>query len=73
MGDGRTLEILARGEGVYVQSVKLNGRAYDSTWLPLEALSAKENRLEFLLGMRPNKTWGASRASLPPSFEAPAK
>ena len=73
MGDGRTLEILSHGEGVYVQSVKLNGKPYDSTWLPMDALAAKENRLEFLLGTQPNKTWGASRASLPPSFDVPAK
>ena len=51
--------------------MKLNGRTYDSTWLPLDVLSAKENRLEFLLGAQPNKTWGASRASLPPSFDVP--
>jgi len=73
MGDGRTLEILSHGVGVYVQSVKLNGSTYDSTWLPLDILSAKENRLEFLLGAQPNKTWGAHRASLPPSFDIPAK
>lgn len=71
MGDGRTLEIISRGEGIYVQSVTLNGRAHDSAWLPLEALTAKENRLEFLLGRQPNKTWGAHGASLPPSFDAP--
>ena len=71
MGDGRTLEIISRGEGIYVQSVTLNGRAHDSAWLPLEALTAKENRLEFLLGSQPNKTWGAHGASLPPSFDAP--
>jgi predicted alpha-1,2-mannosidase len=72
MGNGRTLEILSHGEGVFVQSVKLNGSAYDSTWLPLEVLSARENRLEFLLGTQPNKKWGALGANLPPSFDSPA-
>jgi putative alpha-1,2-mannosidase len=56
-----------------VQSVKLNGKSCESTWLPLDALSAKENRLEFLRGAQPNKTWGAHRASLPPSFDVPAR
>jgi len=69
MGNGSTLEILAKGEGVYVQSVRLNGRPYDSTWLPLDVLSAKENRLEFLLGAKPNMTWGTQRANFPPSFD----
>jgi putative alpha-1,2-mannosidase len=70
MGNGRTLEILSSGEGVYVQSVKLNGSTYDSTWLPLEILSAKVNRLEFLLGPQPNPAWGARQ---PPSFDAAEK
>jgi predicted alpha-1,2-mannosidase len=72
MGNGKTLQILAEGDGIYVQSVRLNGKAYHSTWLPLEVLSAQENRLEFLLGARPNKGWGADRANQPPSFDAPA-
>jgi putative alpha-1,2-mannosidase len=69
MGNGSTLEIVAKGKGVYVQSVKLNGKAYESTWLPLEALSAQENRLEFVLGAQPNITWGTQRANFPPSFD----
>ena len=73
LGDGRTLEILARGEGVYVQTVKLNGIACDSAWLSLDALSARENRLEFQLGPQPNKTWGAQPANRPPSFDALAE
>jgi predicted alpha-1,2-mannosidase len=70
LGDDRTLEILARGEGIYVQSVTLNGQPCDSAWLPLDALSAKDNHLEFSLGTEPNKAWGANRASFPPSFDA---
>lgn len=31
MGNGGALEIFARGEGIYVQSVKLNGTAYGKT------------------------------------------
>lgn len=73
LGDGRTLEILAQGQGVYVQSVKLNGKAYNSTWLPMDALTAKENRLEFQLGPQPNKTWATQPANLPPSFDVPAR
>jgi predicted alpha-1,2-mannosidase len=70
-GDGRTLQISAEGQGIYVQSVKLNGRDHRSAWLPLEELAGRENRLEFSLGTQPNPTWGADPASLPPSFESP--
>ena len=72
-GDGRTLQIVADGEGIYVQSVKLNGQAHGSTWLPLEELSAQENRLEFSLGALPNPAWGTDPASRPPSFTPPAR
>jgi predicted alpha-1,2-mannosidase len=73
MSDGRTLEIDSRGEGIYVQSVQINGKPYTSAWLPLTALSAKRNRLEIVLGQDPNWKWGAGKSALPPSFEAPGK
>ena len=70
-GDGRTLTIVAHGEGIYVQSVTLNGRDRDTAWLPLDALTAGDNRLEFFLGPQPNASWAARRADFPPSFDAP--
>ncbi len=71
LGDGRTLEITARGSGIYVQAVALNGKSLSGAWLPLEDLGPGVNRLEFSLGPRPNKAWGASPADLPPSYEPP--
>ena len=68
MGNGRTLEILAQGRGIYVQSVMLNGRPWTSPWLPLDALAAGSNRIEFALGPKPNAAWGTRPADLPPSF-----
>jgi predicted alpha-1,2-mannosidase len=69
MGEGRSLEIVSSGEGIYVQSVKLNGKPYPSAWLPLAALAAGRNRLEFVLAKQPNKEWATGAAELPPSFE----
>ena len=71
LGDGRTLEIVAEGDGIYVQSVALNGRPRAGAWLPLDALTARENRLEFRLGTEPNPAWATDPATLPPSFDAP--
>ena len=51
----------------YVQSLKLNGKAYSKPWLP-ESFAAKGGRLEFKLGSDPNKEWGAVLADAPPSF-----
>lgn len=71
-GNGRTLEILSRGDGIYVQSVTLNGKPCTSTWLPLDALRSGANRLEFVMGRQPNRSWGSRPANFPPSFDAPS-
>lgn len=69
MGEGRSLEIVSTGKGIYVQSVKLNGKPYPSAWLPLAALTAGRNRLEFVLAKQPDKEWATGAAELPPSFD----
>lgn len=69
-GNGSTLEITSKGEGVYVQSVELNGKPYSSAWLPLSKLTAKHNVVEFTLGDAPNKSWASKPSDLPPSFDA---
>jgi len=69
MGEGRSLEIISSGEGIYVQSVTLNGEPYPGAWLPLAALTARRNRLEFVLGKQPNKERATGAADLPPSFD----
>ncbi len=71
LGDGKTLEIVSKGQGIYVQSVTLNGKEYGSTWLPLTSLTAIRNRLEFTLGAQPNKSWAVDPKTFPPSFDAP--
>jgi predicted alpha-1,2-mannosidase len=70
-GDGRTLEILSKGSGIYVQSVELNGNSYGTAWLPLGQLSAGPNRLEFRLGPGANQAWASRPDQLPPSFDVP--
>jgi predicted alpha-1,2-mannosidase len=72
LGNGHVLEIGSRGKGIYVQGVTLNGRAYTSSWLPLTALGAVRNVLEFQMGETPNKSWAARPEDAPPSFDAPA-
>jgi predicted alpha-1,2-mannosidase len=59
--------ILARGRGPYVQSLRLDGRAYGKPWTTYCAL-ARGATLSFRLGPRPNRRWGASAVAAPPSF-----
>lgn len=72
LGNGHVLEIVATGKGIYVQGMTLNGRAYTSSWLPLTALGAARNVLEFRMGEEPNKNWAARPGDAPPSYDAPA-
>ncbi len=69
LGNGAALHIISRGDGPYIQKVILNGKPYDKSWLPLNALGPKENRLEFELAPEPNKLWAAQPADLPPSYD----
>ncbi|MCI8359899.1 MAG: glycoside hydrolase family 92 protein, partial [Clostridiales bacterium] len=61
-------------ENIYVQSVKLNGQAYDKNYI-LHSDLAAGGTLEFEMGAEPS-TWGSSEESLPVSItkgdEAPA-
>ncbi len=73
LGNGSTLEITSRAEGVYVHSVNVNGRPHNSSWLSLTALSEKQNRLVFELQSEPDYAWAVKPASFPPSFDIPGK
>ncbi len=68
-GTGRTLEIVAHGHGIYVQSVTLDGKPHPGTWLSLDELAPGTNRLVFVMGTRPSDTWGTRPEDFPPSFD----
>ena len=50
----------------YVQSLKLNGRATNATWLALPMQGTQ--RLDFQLGATPNRRWGSGPSDAPPSY-----
>ena len=51
----------------YIQSVTLNGRPLDRTWIGHDEIEAG-GELHFVMGTRPNRTWGASEAARPYSM-----
>lgn len=70
MGSGKQLKIIGVGASAaapYVQELRLNGRPYNSTWLPFETV-AKGATLQFKLGSVPNMKWGSDPSAAPPSF-----
>jgi predicted alpha-1,2-mannosidase len=61
--NGRDLVVKARNNSpanVYVQSLKVNGRAWNASYLPHDVL-AKGGTLEFTMGPKPSK-WGSGEA-----------
>lgn len=71
LGDGRTLDLRSSGAGPgdgvgYIRSLRLDGRPYPSTWLPL-ARVAGGGTLEYARGSRPS-AWGSAAVARPPSF-----
>jgi predicted alpha-1,2-mannosidase len=70
LGNGKGLEIVADGaaaEAPYVQELRLNGKVYESTWLPWESV-ADGGTLHFELGRTPNTQWATAPSAAPPSF-----
>jgi len=70
LGNGHTLEISSKGEGVYVRGVRVNGAAHGSSWLQLSQISAPKNTIEFEMQNEPDHVWATKEEELPPSFDA---
>jgi putative alpha-1,2-mannosidase len=64
---GRRALITTAGRGIYVDSLKLGGRAYPQPWISYCRL-AQGATLAFRLRRLANAHWGATRAEAPPSF-----
>jgi predicted alpha-1,2-mannosidase len=61
------LVINAREAGdTYVQSLRVDGRSSDRTWINLDSTHS----LDFTLSATPNKHWGAAASDAPPSHAA---
>jgi predicted alpha-1,2-mannosidase len=66
---GKVFTIITKNAGrehPYIQSVKLNNQSYNKTYLDHTTL-IKGGVLEFIIGEKPNKTFGQSEASWPSS------
>ncbi len=57
-------------KNVYIQSMFLNGKKYDKTYLTYDDIR-NGVEIKFILGDKPNKKWGSSAESVPPSLSKP--
>jgi len=56
----------------YIQSVTLNGRPLDRTWIGHDEITAG-GELHFVMGAQPNRTWGAGAEARPYSLSTAAQ
>lgn len=68
--NGKTFTIEAKGaspKNIYIQSARLNGEAYDKSYL-LHRDIMSGGTLSFVMGDTPNKEWASSPDAVPPSL-----
>lgn len=69
--EGKSFDIAAENNGkenVYIQSVLLNGKPYDKSYILYEDIM-KGGNLTFVMGAQPNKEFGANPVNRPKSAE----
>ncbi len=70
LGNGKTFTTMAKNyskDNMYIQSVTLNGKKWDKTYIPYKDV-ANGGELVFVMGSKPNKNWGTGKDSVPPSI-----
>jgi predicted alpha-1,2-mannosidase len=74
LGNGKTFSIIAHNnseKNLYIQSATLNGKPWDKPWFSHSDIE-NGGTLEFIMGPQPNKNWGNSPVSAPPSMSKPS-
>jgi len=68
LGDGKQFHVSAKNvseKNVYIQSVKLNGKTYNKTYITQDNI-VKGGELEFVMASKPNYKWGIDKKDIPP-------
>lgn len=71
IGKGRVFELIAHNnskENKYIQTVKLNGKVYDKSYISYADL-IKGGKLEFEMGFKPSSKFGVAKDSRPISVQ----
>ena len=66
---GKTISVEAKNyspDHIYVQSVVINGKAWDKPWFEHKDIAAGA-KIVVTMGDLPNKAWGAAPGNEPPS------
>lgn len=67
--NGQKFTVIAKNnsrENKYIQSATINGKNLNRSWFTHEDI-VNGSTIEFVMGNKPNKEWGAEKTNLPPS------
>ncbi|MBI4645257.1 MAG: glycoside hydrolase family 92 protein [Bacteroidia bacterium] len=70
LSNGKDLTIKAdnySNMNIYIQSVFLNGKKWNNTYIPFEEIK-NGGEIQFIMGSKPNMKWGTMSENAPPSF-----
>jgi len=68
LSNGKSFHVTVKNSSpanCYIQSVKLNGAAYDKTYITQQDIM-NGGKLDFIMGAKPNKSWGIKADAVPP-------
>jgi predicted alpha-1,2-mannosidase len=71
LGNGKEFRIIAvncSDDNKYIQSARLNGKNWNKSWFSHDDIK-NGGTLELVMDSKPNKSWGSSPESVPPSAE----
>lgn len=69
LSNGKTFRIIGKycsEENKYIQSAKLNGKAWEKPWFSHDDIK-NGGKLEFIMGDKRNTEWGSDMNNVPPS------
>lgn len=73
IGNGKIFEISCLNystDNKFIQSAKLNGKDWNKSWFSHQEL-IQGGKLEFVMGIHPNKQWASADDASPPSYSMP--
>lgn len=75
LGNGKKVTVTTENyskENVYIQAMYLNGQPYNKTYITFDTIK-NGAEIKFVLGNKPNQSWGTADESVAPSLSKPGQ
>ena len=75
LGNGKKVTVTTENyskENVYIQAMYINGQPYNKTYITFDTIK-NGAEIKFVLGNKPNQSWGTADDSVAPSLSKPGQ